>query len=245
VAIGQPQQAHILLVEDDKALATMVADALRTSGHAVWHVERGADAEAAVEQLRPDVIVLDLMLPDRNGLVMCSKLKARAGGVPLLICSGTKRKDDPVLGLQLGADDFLHKPFTVDELQARILLALRRSPASAPTQREARDGMHRLGQLIVDDIRRRATMRGQVLALTPTEYRLLSALAHQPAEVLPRHELAERIWGYVDDGVIGSLDVHMRRLRAKLALAGPTPRLLTRRGFGYQLVDDSTVSRTQ
>ena len=116
--------AHILLVEDDSRLAAMVSDALHDRGYTVWHVDRGSEAEAAVDQLRPDVIVLDLILPDRNGLVLCANLKRRAS-VPAIICSATKRNDDAVIGLQLGADDFLPKPFSLDELQARIEIALR------------------------------------------------------------------------------------------------------------------------
>src|SRR5438093_706786 len=98
--------ANILLVEDDLGLATMVCDTLRARGHTVWHVDRGAHVESAVDQLRPDLVVLDLILPDRNGLVLCATLKARTG-IPVIICSATKRPDDAVLGLHLGADDFL------------------------------------------------------------------------------------------------------------------------------------------
>ena len=116
--------AQVLLVEDDLGLAAMLSDALRDRGYTVWHVDRGSEAEAAVAQLRPDVIVLDLILPDRNGLVLCANLKRR-GSVPVIVCSATKRKDDAAISLHLGADDFLPKPFSLDELQSRIDIVLR------------------------------------------------------------------------------------------------------------------------
>jgi DNA-binding response OmpR family regulator len=231
--------AHVLLVEDDPGLATMVSDALRERGYTVWHVDRGSEAEAAVEQLRPDVIVLDLILPDRNGLVLCANLKRRAG-VPVIICSATKRKDDALISLHLGADDFLPKPFSLDELQARIDIALRRGPGLGSTEPVRNDRVEHVGNLTIDKTRCWVTIGSEVIQLTPTEYRLLCALAGRATEVVGRQELAERVWGSVDKGVMHSLDVHMRRLRAKLTAAAvvPGPRLVTRRGFGYQLVDE-------
>ena len=228
----------ILLVEDDLGLASMLSDALRARGYTVWHVECADDAEAALDQVRPDLILLDLMLPDRSGLIICAKLKARTGA-PVIICSATKRKEDPVIGFQLGADDFLRKPFTLDELQARIDLRLRGTrPAFSADRANPDDQVERMGGLSIDKARCVVTVEGEVLQLTPTEYRLLTALAGRANEVFSRHELAEHIWGSVDDGVIRSLDVHIRRLRAKLTTATDEgPYLLTRRGFGYQLVD--------
>ena len=113
------------------ALASMLSDTLRARSYGVWQVGSAADAEVALDEVRPDLILLDLMLPDRNGLIMCAKLKARAGA-PVIICSATKRKEDAAIGFQLGADDFLRKPFSVDELQARIELTLRRGPTTGP-----------------------------------------------------------------------------------------------------------------
>jgi DNA-binding response OmpR family regulator len=236
------QNPKILLVEDDLGLASMLSDALRAWGYTAWHVESAADAEAALDPVHPDLILLDLMLPDSNGLITCAKLKARAGA-PVIICSATKRKDDAALGFQLGADDFLRKPFSLDELRARIGLALRRGvspPIDQGTQVE------RVGRLTIDTTRCVATVDDKVLYLTPTEYRLLAALASRANQVFSRHELAERIWGCADDGVIRSLDVHMRRLRVKLSAAADTaPNLVTRRGFGYQLVDQVDVAASR
>ena len=232
---------NILLIEDDAALASMLSETLQARGYGVWLAGSAAEAEAALEQVRPDVILLDLMLPDRNGLIMCARLKARAGA-PVIICSATKRKDDAAIGLQLGADDFLRKPFSVDELQERIELTLRRGPVPGSNQRRESDEVERVGALSIDKIRCVAAVGNETLHLTPTEFRLLSALAGRDGEVLPRVELAEHCWDSVDDGVLRSLDVHMRRLRAKLATAAESgPQLVTRRGFGYQLVDRADV----
>jgi len=180
--------AHVLLVEDDLALAATVCDSLRVSGHCVWHVDRGADAEAAVDRLRPDLVVLDLILPDRNGLVLCATLKARTG-TPVIICSATKRHDDAVIGLHLGADDFVHKPFSLDELQARIDLVLRRSARPLHTPPEASVHVQRVGTLAIDTGRCRVTVGDEVLPLTPIEYRLLRRLASRSPEVLHTRHL--------------------------------------------------------
>jgi DNA-binding response OmpR family regulator len=228
----------ILLVEDDPGLAAMVSDWFLSRHYSICHVDCARDAELALDEVQPDVIVLDLMLPDSNGLTVCSHLKQRANA-PLIICSATRRKDDAVIGLQLGADDFLRKPFSLDELQARIDLALRRGVAGAHIQSTEPSGVQQLCGLTIDSSSCLASNGGQPLPLTPTEFRLLSALAERGPQVVPRHELAARIWGAVDDGVIHSLDVHVRRLRAKLTSAAPRARVVTRRGFGYQLIDDA------
>jgi DNA-binding response OmpR family regulator len=231
------RDAHVLLVEDDAGLATMVSEALQVRGYSVWHAQSAVQAEVAVDQLRPDVIVLDLMLPDGNGLTLCSKLKERARS-PVVICSATRRKDDAVLGFQLGADDFLRKPFSVDELQARIDLALRRGYQDSSASASATD-IRQIGNVHVDARRCEATSHGQTLRLTPTEFRLLSALAGRAPDVVARPDLAQPIWGTVDEDVIRTLDVHMRRLRAKLTAHATGVRLVARRGFGYQLLHDA------
>src|SRR3954468_17167549 len=124
---GNAAGRTVLLVEDDANLSTMVSDGLRMRGYVVWGVGSAGEAEQAVDQVDPDVIVLDLMLPDRNGLTLCSVLKQRVA-TSVIICSATRRKDGAVLGMQWGADDFLPKPFSLDELEARIGLAMGRGP---------------------------------------------------------------------------------------------------------------------
>jgi DNA-binding response OmpR family regulator len=229
------REPRILLVEDDSGLAAMVSDSLRARRYSVWHVSSALDAQAAVDAARPDVILLDLMLPDANGLTLCSELKRR-GEAPVIICSATRRKDDAVIGFQLGADDFLRKPFTIDELQARIDLALRRGTTPSRVRDEVGKSVQRVGNLTIDLRGYEVTVEDRPLPLTPTEFRILATLATRSPDVVSRHDLAEPIWQTVDDAVIRTLDVHVRRLRAKLHSAALcAPRIVARRGFGYQL----------
>src|SRR6202163_97226 len=185
-----PGATTIMLVEDDHAVAQTLIDALESSNYRVWLAETGADAEILLEQTRPDLIILDLMLPDMDGLVLCSGLKQIAD-VPIVICSATPQKRDAILGLKLGADDFIAKPFDIYELEARVEAVLRRTsqtrvaePAPAPPDHI------RVGELIIDRSRRRVTLGGEPLQLTPTEYRLVSALARRPDEILSLGDLA-------------------------------------------------------
>jgi DNA-binding response OmpR family regulator len=222
------KQANILLVEDDHAMVLLLKDMLESTGHRLWCAESAVEAERRLAEVRPDLVILDLMLPDANGLVLCADLKA-ALGVPVIVCSGTRRHDDSLLGFKLGADDFVAKPFSVDDLKARVELALRRtSHAEAPPS---------IGDLVLDHALCQARLGDHVLPLTPTEYHLLCALAERPGVVASHQELTERVWGYDDRGVRHSLEVHVQRLRAKLAVGGPqSPQVLTQRGFGYCLV---------
>lgn len=228
----------VLLVEDDLSLAMMLTDRLEAKGYSIGLAMNAADAERMIDEIRPNLIILDLMLPDTNGLVLCADLKARSE-VPIIICSATKCKDDPILGLKLGADDFIAKPFSVDELLARMEAALRRRAPRAASETPYPPGDQRIGELVINQARCQVTLGGERLRLTPTEYRLLCALASRPDELFSREELAKRVWGYHDVGVGRSLDVHMRRLRTKLNAGVVTPpSLVTLRGFGYKIVEE-------
>jgi DNA-binding response OmpR family regulator len=237
----QHQQPAILLVEDELPLAQMLQDALEAKGYRVWHATTAAGGEALLDEVRPDLVICDLLLPDASGLVLCADLAKRADA-PIVVCSGTKRRDDRVLSFKLGADDFIPKPFDVTELLARIEASLRRAARRKPAAPPPERARERVGTLAIDRTRCRVTVGGREVALTPTEYRLLCALVERPNAVFSRQELAERIWGTHDAGIDRSLDVHMRRLRAKLrsaaGAAAPAPPLVTLRGFGYQLVHD-------
>jgi DNA-binding response OmpR family regulator len=238
----RPALVNVLLIEDDADLAEMLSDTLASRGYRVWHATTAADAELVLDQARPDLIMVDLMLPDRHGLLLCAELKDRIG-VPLIICSATRRKEDPALGFKLGADDFLAKPFSLDELQARLEAALERAGSRTVAAMPAIPALLEIGRLVIHRSECRATLGDHALPLTPTEYRLLCAVASRPRQVVSREALADEVWGAHDDAIVRSLDVHMRRLRAKLqATAVPGPRVATRRGFGYQLVDDTGKS---
>lgn len=242
VNAARPVTPNVLLIDDDADLAAMLSDTLGARGYRVWHAITAAEAEQVLDEARPDLIIVDLMLPDRNGLVLCASLRERIG-VPLIICSATRRKEDPVLGLKLGADDFIGKPFSVDELEARLKASLRRPRAAAQA---ATPAVQQIGSLVIDRAECRAAVGDHPLALTPTEFRLLCAIAERPHRVLLREALADEVWGEHDDAIVRSLAVHMRRLRSKLQeVAESGPRVATRRGFGYQLVEDAQEPRQQ
>ena len=239
--LEQTRAPIILLAEDDLDVAGMLEDLLRAKGYVVWHAASGAEAEALAAEVAPDLVIVDLLLPDANGLVLCAEVKERTGA-PVIVCSGSKRRDDPVLSLKLGAEDFISKPFAPAELLARVEAVRRRASAPEPAARPARQPARiapaavTIGELAIDSARCRVTLRGKELHLTPNEYRLLLALASRPDQVVSRKELTECLWGSDDLYLARNLDVHMSRLRAKLGAAGSSePALLTVRGFGYRL----------
>lgn len=244
--------ATVLLVEDDLSVAGAVRDVLEYDGYTVVHAETGEDARAQVAQSHPDLIVLDLMLPDVDGLVLVSGLKALTNA-PILISSATQnRKRDAVLGLKLGADDFISKPFDIYEFEARIEALLRRRRATKTSPRSVsaapaanQGGAIQVGALTIDRTHRAATLGEMPLQLTATEYRLLSAMASRPDEILSREELAQLVWGYQDVSSGRTIDVHIRRLRMKLA-AGPVaaPPITSVRGFGYMVQSPRTRTDT-
>jgi len=224
----------ILLVEDDADTARSLTKALESSGYRVTAVDTGNEARSIIEHMRPNLILLDLMLPDTDGLVLTTALK-QLTNAPIIICSARQQQVDRVLGLKLGADDFVAKPFDLDELEARIEAVLRRAsrvreaPTSAPDQ-------IRVDELLITQSRGTVTLGGQTVHLTPTEYRLLVALASRRDEVLSREELGQLVWGYQDVGTGHLIDVHIGRLRLKLRRASRSaPMIVTVRGKGYTI----------
>jgi DNA-binding response OmpR family regulator len=237
VNAGSVQSATILLIEDDLTVAGMLRDRLGARGHVVWHAASAAEAEAIAKEIVPDLIIVDLMLPDANGLVLCSEMRQR-WEVPIIICTGSRRREDAVLGLRLGADDFIRKPFSTDELELRIEAALRR-PSLQGRVAAKDDTVCAVGTLTIDRARCSVRVDDEPIHLTPTEYHLLRVLAEQPNRVVPISELTDQVWGTHDPDIVRSLQVHIRRMRAKLnAGQRRPPALVAVRGFGYQLVWD-------
>ena len=230
----QVAAASILLAEDDPAVAAMLKDVLELDGYDIWPAESGAEVAAILHDAVPDLVILDLMLPDINGLVLFFDIKARAD-VPIIICSGTRRKEEGVLGLRLGAEDFIPKPFSPQELRARVEAVLRRTHVRHATLAAGQE-REQLGSLVVDRARCRVTIGDVDARLTPTEYRLMSHLVTRADEVVTKKDLADAVWGAYDPDIGRTLDVHVRRLRAKLR-TGPSdaPLVETVRGFGYRL----------
>jgi DNA-binding response OmpR family regulator len=231
----------ILLVEDDPDTARALSKALEGSGYRVTVVDTGSEARSIIEHVRPDLILLDLMLPDTDGLVLTIALKTLTNA-PIIICSARQEQVDRVLGLKLGADDFVAKPFDLDELEARIEAVLRRAsrvrelPTAPPDQ-------IRVAELVISQTRATVTLGGQPVHLTPTEYRLLVALASRPDEVLSRDSLGQLVWGYQDLGTGHLIDVQIGRLRLKLRRASRSaPVIVTVRGKGYTMGSASSES---
>jgi DNA-binding response OmpR family regulator len=232
--------ATILLVEDDADTARALRAALEGSGYRASVVETGAEARQIIEHLQPDLILLDLMLPDTDGLLLTTALKALTSA-PIIICSARQEQVDRVLGLKLGADDFVAKPFDLDELEARIEAVLRRAArnrgAVAPTDQI------RVGELVIARARGTVTLGDTLVHLTPTEYRLLVALSTHLDEVLSREALGQIVWGYQDLGTGHLIDVHIGRLRLKLRKASRTaPVIMTVRGRGYTISAETSES---
>jgi DNA-binding response OmpR family regulator len=233
---AQTGRTTILLVEDDAAVASMMTDLLEATGYEVREAATGAAARALVEHVRADLIILDLVLPDEDGLMLCSVLK-HTTNVPILICSGTQRRRDAFLSLKLGADDFIAKPFDIYDLLARIEALLRRAAEYASSATNQQHGVIRIGELAIDHSLHEVTLAGRILQLTPTEYRLLTVLAARPDQVVARDALAKLVWGDPDTGNSRTIDVHIGRLRLKLSHTGRSaPQIASVRGFGYKLV---------
>jgi DNA-binding response OmpR family regulator len=251
-------QATILVVDDEPSLRDALSYTLRKEGYRVELAASGLEAIRAARRERPDAVVLDVMLPGIDGLQVCRTLRTEST-VPILLLSAKGEEVDRVVGLEIGADDYLAKPFAMRELLARIKAMLRRADMVKPTQGQRHsyasppppvttfdvEALASLptetpivvGSLVVDRARRQATIAGHSLSLRPKEFDLLYFLARNPGVVHSRDVLLRRVWGY--DFPIGTrtVDVHMRWLRQKLERDPANPEILqTVRGVGYRLV---------
>jgi DNA-binding response OmpR family regulator len=234
-------QRAILLVEDDLESAARFTEATRDLGCTLWHAESTADARMVLRGARPDLIALDLTLPDVDGLVLASTLRNEAPGVPFMVCSvGTT--PEKVLAFKLGAEDFVAKPYDVPELQVRLeaILARHAPPPPRPRPETAAQGPD-LGRLRVDLARWRVTVDDKPLSLTPTEFQLLVFMAARPGAIISREELARGVWGNERMSRSRTIDAYVRRISSKLSETPRQgdedwpPRILNIRGLGYQL----------
>ena len=230
---------RILIVEDDEHIAELLRMHLSDEGFEVEHVADGRLGLAAVERGGWHALVLDLMLPGVDGLEICRRARAMAYYVPIIITSARSSEVHRILGLELGADDYLTKPFSVMELVARVRALLRRSEALARNARlEA--GVLVLGGLSIDPIAREARVDGQAVELTPREFDLLYFFARQPGKVFSRLDLLNQVWGYQHDGYEHTVNTHINRLRTKIEKNPADPRrILTVWGRGYKLAEEA------
>jgi DNA-binding response OmpR family regulator len=216
---------RVLLVEDDQTIASPLVRGLEREGFAVVHAECGADALTGLRATTPDVVLLDLGLPDVDGFELCRELRATSG-VPIIVVTARGEEVDRVVGLELGADDYVVKPFGFRELVARIRAVRRRATGRAAGSAAT------LCDLVVDRRTRRATVEGRVVSLTPKEFDLLALLADDPGAVCSRERILDEVWDPHWYGPTKTLDVHIASLRRKL---GHPELIETVRGVGYRL----------
>jgi DNA-binding response OmpR family regulator len=219
---------RILLVEDEVRLADSIARGLRQSAHAVDVVYNLSAAEQHLRSGPYDAVVLDVVLPDGSGLELASGLRQQGVGVPILMLTARDTVEDKVRGLDAGADDYLVKPFALEELQARLRAIQRRTP-------EVRPAKIVVGDLVLDPSRREGSRAGRRIELTTTEYALLEYLGRRPGAVCGRAQISAAVWDENYDPASNIIDVYISRLRRKIDQPGLPPMLHTIRGAGYTL----------
>ena len=227
----------VLMIEDDVRLASMVGDYLQRSGYAFETRSVGQAGLEAVQSLLPDVVILDLMLPDMDGLEVCRRIRsmqAPVGRVPVLMLTAKGDPLDRIVGLEMGADDYLPKPFEPRELLARIRAILRRTQESTHEAVESQTAMMRFGSLEIDRDARTVSVHGRLAELTAYQFDLLVAMAERAGRVLTREQIMELVRGRELEAFDRSIDVHIGRIRNALEVDSKNPlRILTVRGVGY------------
>jgi DNA-binding response OmpR family regulator len=218
----------VLVVEDEASIASFVALYLKNAGYEVRTVSSGREALAAAERDEPALIVLDLMLPDIDGIEICRRIRQKSD-TPILMLTARDEDVDKIIGLEVGADDYMTKPFNPRELVARVKSILRRA---TPERKERQSETIQHGDLLVDAGRREVRVGSQEVQLAPKEFDLLWELLDHRGLVLTRDQLLERVWGYTFAGDTRTVDVHVRQLRRKLGDASP---IVTVWGVGYKV----------
>ena len=225
-------ETSILIVDDEPALREALTYSLTREGYAVRSAATSAEAFAKIDRQMPNFIVLDLGLPDADGLELCRRVRSRSS-VPILMLTARQSEVDKIVGLEMGGDDYMTKPFSMRELLARIKAILRRS--SQETDARQMDTIE-FGETVIDRLAHRVTHKGEEITLTPLEFEMLSFLAENRGIVFSRETLLDRVWKYSYPEGSRTVDVHMRWLRQKIEDDPARPKiLLTVRGVGYKL----------
>src|SRR5215469_13968978 len=224
----------VLIVEDDPNIVDLIRSNLSVRGFDTV-VSGGAKVLALLDTERPDIVLLDLMLPEVDGFELCRQIRERSS-VAIIVVSARGGEQDKVTALNVGADDYMTKPFSIEELLARITATLRRTrPAAAP---EAESVAIIIGELVIDLARQQVTSSGQPVHLTPTEFALLRELATNRGKLLTHAHLLRRVWGHGYETETEYVRVYVRRLRAKLEADGSTPLILTQPRAGYRFAPE-------
>lgn len=219
--------ARILVIEDDEEIQKFIRRGLAYEGYQVDTAIDGPAGLATARNTPPDLVVLDLMLPGIDGLEVCRRLRA-GGSTPIIILTAKDTMNDRVMGLDMGADDYMTKPFELDELLARIRALLRRSQPSRPQ-------VLRYADIVLDTGTRQATRNDRIISLTAKEYELLELFLRHPRQVLTRDMIFDQVWGYDFGGESNIIEVYIRYLRQKLEVEGERRLIHTVRGMGYVL----------
>lgn len=234
----------ILVVEDNEDIAKLIALHLRDFGAEVTIASDGDEGLNAVLSKRYDFVVLDLMLPGVDGLEICRNLRAQSDYTPILMLTAKTGELDRVLGLEMGADDYLTKPFSVRELVARVKAILRRTDLSLKKPEVKTLDRFRVGSLEVIGEKRRVKLDGLAIELTAKEFDLLWFFINHPGHVFTRSQLLDKVWGYGHDGYEHTVNSHINRLRAKIESTPNDPAyILTVWGVGYQFCDDKEIQK--
>lgn len=235
----------ILIVDDEKPIVDILMYNLKKEGYNLLEANDGETAVEIALRERPDLILLDIMLPKLDGLSVCRKVK-NSYNVPIIMLSAKGEELDKILGLELGADDYITKPFSVRELVARVKANLRKTEANLPSSNEQKNqenevdkkGKIIVGELELDLDKFEVKVRGKVIELTIREFEVLKFLAMQPSQVVTREVLLEKVWGYEYFGDIRTVDVTVRRIREKIERDTSNPKILvTKRGVGYYIAN--------
>lgn len=222
------ENVKVLIVDDEPNIRDLLSTSLRFAGFSVHAVANGADAVNAAEKGEPDIILLDVMLPDMNGFSVTKKLRSMGINAPVLFLTARDETEDKVTGLTVGGDDYMTKPFSLDEIVARINAILRRTKAA-----EVEESVLEVGEIKINQDAHDVFVNGTLVELSPTEYKLLRFLISNPNRVLTKAQILDHVWEYDFNGEMGIVESYVSYLRKKLDPLTSEPLIQTKRGVGY------------
>jgi two-component system OmpR family response regulator len=224
------EAVKVLVVDDEPNIRDLLSASLRFAGHQVATAANGTDAVTRIVDWQPDIVLLDVMLPDVSGFGVTKKIRGMGIETPILFLTARDDTEDKITGLTVGGDDYVTKPFSLDEIMARIQAILRRT---------SKDGIAgstiQVGELVINEDAHEVTVKGEAVELSPTEYQLLRYLATNPNRVLTKAQILDHVWEYDFNGEMGIVESYVSYLRKKLDPLSTEPLIVTKRGVGYML----------